>query len=53
MHEDVKICKAIVGGKASSLYLSMGSEPNWYRIGNKTCYILKVSKFYVKKGYLC
>ena len=30
----------------------MRSEPNWYQIGNRTCYILKVSKFYVEKGYL-
>ena len=25
----------------------------WYRIGNNTCYIPKVSKFYIEKGYLC
>ena len=31
----------------------MGSVPNWYQIGNETCYIAKVSKFYVEKGYLC
>ena len=30
----------------------MRSEPNWYQIGNRTCYIPKVSKFYVEKGYL-
>ena len=29
----------------------MGS--NWYEIGNKTCYIPKVSKVYVENGYLC
>ena len=28
-------------------YVSIGSRPNWYQIENKTCYILKVSKFYV------
>ena len=27
----------------------MGSGQNWYQIMNKTCYILKVSKFYVEK----
>ena len=27
--------------------------PNWYQIGNRTCYIQKVSKFYAEKGYLC
>ena len=31
----------------------MGLEPNWYQIGNRTCYIQKVSKFYAEKGYLC
>ena len=32
---------------------SMGLGPNWYQIGNKTCFIPKVSKCYVGKGYLC
>ena len=27
----------------------MGLGPNWYQIGNKTCYIPKVRKFYVEK----
>ena len=27
-------------------------QVNLYQIGNKTCYIPKVSKFYVEKGYL-
>ena len=27
----------------------MGSGPNWDQIGNNTCYIVKVSKFYIKK----
>ena len=31
---------------------SMGSGPNWYHIGNRTCYTPKVRKFYVEKGYL-
>ena len=31
----------------------MGSGPNWYQIGKRTCYIPKVSKFYVEKGYPC
>ena len=30
----------------------MGLGPNWYQIGNKTCYIPKVNKFYVEKRYL-
>ena len=30
----------------------MGLEPNWYQIGNRTCYKQKVSKFYVEKGHL-
>ena len=30
----------------------MGLGPYWYKIGNKTCYIPKVSKFYVGKGNL-
>ena len=29
---------------------SIGSGPNWYQIGNKACYIPKVSKFYVEKN---
>ena len=31
--------------------LSMASGPNWYQIGKETCFIPKVSKFYVEKGY--
>ena len=31
---------------------SMGSVPNWYQTGNKTCYIPNVSKFYIDKRYL-
>ena len=31
----------------------MGLGPNWYQIGNRTCYIQKASKFYGEKGYLC
>ena len=32
----------------------MGSGPSWYQIGNRTCYILKVSNYmYIEKGYLC
>ena len=31
----------------------MGSGVNWYQIGNKACYLLKVCKFYIEKGYLC
>ena len=27
----------------------MGSGPNWYQIGNKTCDITKVSKLHVEK----
>ena len=27
----------------------MGSGSNWYQIGNKACYILKVCKFYIEK----
>ena len=27
----------------------MGLGTNWYQIGNKTCYMPKVSKVYVKK----
>ena len=27
-------------------------QVNWYQTGNKICYIPKVSKFYVEKGYL-
>ena len=30
----------------------MGSGPNWYEIGSKSCYIAKVSKFYVEKEYV-
>ena len=33
-------------------YQSMRTWPIWFQIGNKTCYILKVSKFYVKKEFL-
>ena len=29
------------------------SGSNWCQIGNKACYILKVCKFYVEKGYTC
>ena len=36
-----------------SLLLSMWSGLNWYRIGDKTYYIPKVSKFSVERGYLC
>ena len=32
---------------------SMGPGPNWYQIENKTCFIPKVSNFYVGKRYLC
>ena len=28
----------------------MGLGPNLYQIRNRTCYIQKVSKFYVEKG---
>ena len=28
----------------------MASGSNWYQIESKTCYILKVSKFYIEKG---
>ena len=31
----------------------MGLGPYWYQIGNKTCYIPKDIKFYVKEEYLC
>ena len=31
----------------------IGSGSNWYQIGNKACYILKVYKLYIEKGYLC
>ena len=31
----------------------MGLGSNWYQIENKTCYIQKISKFYVEKGYQC
>ena len=27
----------------------MGLGPNWYQIGNRTCYIPKVRKIYVEK----
>ena len=30
----------------------MGLGPNWYHIGNKTCYIPVVRKLYFKKRYL-
>ena len=30
----------------------MTSGPNWYQIGNKTCYIPKVGKFYEEIGSL-
>ena len=30
----------------------MGLGPDWYQVGNKTCYVPEVSDFYVKKGYL-
>ena len=36
-----------------SLLKSMGLGSNWYQIGNKTYYILKVSKFYAEKRYQC
>ena len=39
--------------KLSSEYLVHGSGPNQYQIGNKTCYITKVSKFFVEKICLC
>lgn len=31
---------------------SVGSGPNWFQIGNKMCYIPKISKFYIEKEYL-
>ena len=31
----------------------MESGLNCYQIGSKTCYVSKVSKFYVEEGYLC
>ena len=31
----------------------METGPNWYQIGNETCYIPKVKTFYVEEGYLC
>ena len=34
-------------------YKQDGLGPNGYQIGNKTCYIPKVSKLYVENGYLC
>ena len=33
--------------------LSMRSGPNCCQLGNKICYIPKVSKFYAEKEYLC
>ena len=36
-----------------SALTSMEFGSNWYQIRNKTCYIPKVRKCYVKKGYLC
>ena len=36
-----------------SALTSMEFGSNWYQIRNKTCYIPKVSKCYVKKGYVC
>ena len=32
---------------------TMGSRPNWYQIGSKTCYITKVSNVHVEKWYQC
>ena len=37
----------------TAVHISMGLGPNWYQIGNKTCYIRKVSKFYAEKEHLC
>ena len=31
----------------------MGLEPNCYQLENETCYLAKVSKFYVEKGCFC
>ena len=39
--------------KSQRFVLIMGLGPSWCRIGSKTCFIPKVSKFYVGKGYLC
>ena len=33
-------------------YLPMGLGPQWYQLGSKTCYILKIKKLYVRKGHL-
>ena len=30
----------------------MGLGPNWYQVGNKACYIPKVSKLSAEKGDL-
>ena len=38
-------------GEKSSQY-SMGLSSHWYQTGNNTCYIPKVSKFYVEEEYL-
>ena len=32
------------------IILVQGTRSYWYVVGNKTCYVLKVSKFYVEKG---
>ena len=32
--------------------MSVGSGPNWFQIGNKMCYIPKISKFYIENEYL-
>ena len=34
-------------------FIRLGLRPNWYQIFIKTCYIPKLSKFYLEKGYLC
>ena len=39
----VKIC-------LNKFSFKLGSS--WYQMRNKTCYIPKISKFYVEKGYL-
>ena len=44
-------CCAI--SKLSNCFIHLiESGSNWYQIGSKACYILKVSKFYREKGYL-
>ena len=32
--------------------MSVGLGLNWFQIGNKMCYIPKISKFYIENEYL-